>query len=33
LRPAVRFSFSRYTTKDEIDYALEQVYKLFPVHA
>ena len=33
LRPAVRFSFSRYTTKEEIDYALEQVYKLFPIHA
>ena len=33
MRPAVRFSFSRYTTKEEIDYALEQVYKLFPVHA
>lgn len=32
-RPAVRFSFSRYTTKEDIDYALEQVYKLFPVHA
>ncbi len=32
-RPAVRFSFSRYTTKEEIDYALEQVYKLFPVTA
>ena len=28
-RPNVRFSFSRYTTKDEIDYALEQVKAVF----
>ena len=25
LRPNVRFSFSRYTTKEEVDYALQQV--------
>lgn len=28
-RPNVRFSFSRYTTKEEIDYALEQVKIVF----
>ena len=28
-RPNVRFSFSRYTTKEEIDYALEQVKVVF----
>jgi cysteine desulfurase len=28
-RPNVRFSFSRYTTKDEIDFALEQVKLIF----
>lgn len=28
-RPNVRFSFSRYTTKDEIDFALEQVKSVF----
>lgn len=28
-RPNVRFSFSRYTTKEEIDYALEQVKTVF----
>ena len=28
-RPNVRFSFSRYTTKEEIDYALEQVKCVF----
>lgn len=28
-RPNVRFSFSRYTTKDEIDFALEQVKSIF----
>ena len=27
-RPAVRFSFSRLTTKEEIDYALNQLYKI-----
>lgn len=28
-RPNVRFSFSRYTTKEEIDYAVEQVVAIF----
>ena len=28
-RPNVRFSFSRYTTKDEIEYALEQIRVVF----
>lgn len=28
-RPNVRFSFSRYTTKDEIDYAIEQIKVIF----
>lgn len=28
-RPNVRFSFSRYSTKTEIDYALEQVFQVF----
>lgn len=28
-RPNVRFSFSRYTTKEEIDFALEQVVSVF----
>ena len=28
-RPNVRFSFSRYTTKEELDYALEQVKCVF----
>ena len=28
-RPNVRFSFSRYTTKEEIDYALEQIKAVF----
>jgi cysteine desulfurase len=28
-QPAVRFSFSRYTTKEEIDYALEKVTEIF----
>jgi cysteine desulfurase len=30
-RPNVRFSFSRYTTKAEIDFALEQVKSVFTV--
>jgi len=30
-RPNVRFSFSRYTTKEEIDFALEQVFSAFAV--
>lgn len=29
LRPNVRFSFSRYTTKEEIDYTLEQIKAIF----
>lgn len=29
-RHNIRFSFSKYTTKDEIDYALEQLKKLLP---
>jgi cysteine desulfurase len=28
-RPNVRFSFSRFTTKEEIDYALEQIKVVF----
>jgi cysteine desulfurase len=28
-RPNVRFSFSRYNTKEEIDFALEQVVSVF----
>ena len=28
-RPNVRFSFSRYTKKEEIDYAIEQVKSVF----
>ena len=28
-RPNVRFSFSRYTTKDEIDYALREIVNIF----
>jgi cysteine desulfurase len=31
-RPNARFSFSRYTTKDEIDYALEQVKSVFEIN-
>ena len=30
-RPNVRFSFSRYTTREEIDFALEQVFSAFAV--
>lgn len=30
-RPNVRFSFSRYTTKEEIDFALEQVFSAFAI--
>jgi len=30
-RPNVRFSFSRYTSKEEIDFALEQVFSAFAV--
>ena len=32
-RPSVRFSFSKYTTKDEIDYTLSKIRELFPVNA
>ena len=32
-RPSVRFSFSRFTTKEEIDYAVEKVTELFAVPA
>ena len=31
-RPNARFSFSRYTTKEEIDFALEQVKSVFEVN-
>jgi cysteine desulfurase len=31
-RPNARFSFSRYTTKEEIDYALEQVKSVFEIN-
>lgn len=31
MRPSVRFSFSRYTNKEEIDYTLERIYELFAV--
>ncbi len=31
-RPNARFSFSRYTTKEEIDYALDQVKSVFQVN-
>ncbi|MBM3186373.1 MAG: aminotransferase class V-fold PLP-dependent enzyme, partial [Bacteroidetes bacterium] len=31
-RPNVRFSFSRYTTKEEIDFALEQVKSAFELN-
>lgn len=31
-RPNVRFSFSRYTTKEEIDFAVEQVNAIFSNH-
>ncbi|MEY4594436.1 MAG: hypothetical protein RIQ47_846, partial [Bacteroidota bacterium] len=30
-RPSVRFSFSKYTTKDEIDYAVEKLRELYVV--
>ena len=30
-RPAIRFSFSRFNTKDEIDYCVEKLRELFPV--
>jgi cysteine desulfurase len=28
-RPAVRFSFSRFNTKDEVDYAITQLVELY----
>jgi len=31
-RPSVRFSFSKYTTKEEIDFALAKIRELFPVN-
>lgn len=31
-RPSVRFSFSKYTTKAEIDFALAKIRELFPVN-
>ena len=30
-RPAIRFSFSKYTTKDEIDFAVEKLKEIFAV--
>ena len=32
-RPSVRFSFSKYNTKEEIDYAVSKLKELFPVMA
>lgn len=32
-RPAVRFSFSRYNTKDEVDYCVEKLKEFFAVQA
>jgi len=32
-RPAVRFSFSRYTTKEEIDFAVNVLCKMFLIKA
>ncbi|OFZ02239.1 MAG: hypothetical protein A3K10_01995 [Bacteroidetes bacterium RIFCSPLOWO2_12_FULL_31_6] len=29
-RPSVRFSFSKYTTKNEIDYCIEKVKSIYP---
>jgi cysteine desulfurase len=31
-RPSVRFSFSKYSTKEEVDYALAKIRELFPVN-
>jgi cysteine desulfurase len=31
-RPNVRFSFSRYTTKEEIDFALEQLRNIYAIN-
>jgi cysteine desulfurase len=30
-RPNARFSFSRYTTKEEIDYAIEQLKSIYKI--
>ncbi len=30
-RPVVRFSFSRYTTREEVDYALDKLKELYPL--
>jgi len=32
-RPSVRFSFSKYNTKEEIDYVVARVADFFPVNA
>jgi len=32
-RPSIRFSFSKYNTKEEIDFVVEKLKTLFPVHA
>jgi len=32
-RPSVRFSFSKYNTKEEVDYAVEKLKELFVVHS
>ncbi|MDB5010940.1 MAG: aminotransferase class V-fold PLP-dependent enzyme, partial [Mucilaginibacter sp.] len=31
-RPSVRFSFSKYSTKEEVDYTLSKIRELFPVN-
>jgi cysteine desulfurase len=32
-RPSIRFSFSKYNTKEEIDFVVEKLLSFFPVHA
>jgi cysteine desulfurase len=32
-RPSVRFSFSKYNTREEVDYAVEKLKELFAVHS
>ena len=32
-RPSVRFSFSKYNTKEEVDYAVEKLKELYAVHS
>jgi cysteine desulfurase len=32
-RPSVRFSFSKYSTKEEVDFAVEKLKELFAVHS